>query len=297
MKSFVVPILSDAITESDETINLTLSNPTGSTSRERTAATLTVLNSNNNPIDDPRTFVRQHYLDFLNREPDQGGWDYWSSLITNCNGDSQCINARRVSVSAAFFIEQEFQDTGSFVYRFYKASYGQLPTYAQFIADRSRVVGGSNLEAGKQSFADAWVQRPEFLAKYPTALAPGDFIDQLIATVKTATNNKADLSVNRANYLNTLQASGRGSVLRQIVDDTAFKQAEYNNAFVLMQYFGYLRRDPDDAGYKFWLDVLNNRVANNYRGMVCAFITSAEYQDRFSSVRTRNDSVCGSIGP
>lgn len=302
IKTFTVLVIDNAYVDGERRVDIILSNPIGvnldvpSTvlfieDNDTTAPTI-------NPIDETRFFVRQQYLDFLNREPDPGGFDYWSSLIAGCpSGDAQCFNSKRVSVSAAFFIEQEFQDTGSFVYRFYKASYGQLPTYAQFIADRSHVVGGSNLEASKQAFADNWVQRPQFLAKYPATLVPGDFLDQLIATVRTATTNKVDLLVNRATYLNTLQQSGRGSVLRQIVGDASFKAAEYNNAFVLMQYFGYLRRDPDDAGYKFWLDVLNNRVANNYRGMVCAFITSAEYQDRFSSVRTRNDSVCGSIGP
>lgn len=45
--------------------------------------------------------------------------------------------------------------------------------------------------------------------------------------------------------------------------------------------FGYLRRDPDEGSYNFWLDVLNNHQPNNFRGMVCAFLTSREYQERF----------------
>lgn len=128
-------------------------------------------------------------------------------------------------------------------------------------------------------------------------MTPDAFIDALIATVKTETGGAIDLTSQRAALLSTLQASGRATVVRQVAENTAFQSAEYNKAFVTMQYFGYLRRDPEDGGYNFWLDVLNNRVQNNYRGMVCAFITSAEYQDRFSSVRTRNDSICGSIGP
>ncbi len=68
--------------------------------------------------------------------------------------------------------------------------------------------------------------------------------------------------------------------------------AEYNNAFVLMQYFGYLRRDPEEGGYQFWLNVLNNQQPNNFRGMVCAFLTSAEYQTRFSPVVTKSDQLC-----
>src|SRR4030095_10781143 len=69
--------------------------------------------------------------------------------------------------------------------------------------------------------------------------------------------------------------------------------SQYNPAFVLMQYFGYLRRDQDPAGYAFWLDVVNSREPNNYRAMVCAFITSSEYQLRFGTVATRSNADCG----
>ncbi|MFN2453487.1 MAG: Calx-beta domain-containing protein [Pyrinomonadaceae bacterium] len=301
-KTFTVLIMDNARVDGDRTVNLTLSNPVSATLGALKSAVLTISDNDTatattNPIDGAQFFVREHYLDFLNRLPDDGGLSYWSNGLISCNGDPQCLNSRRVSVSAAFFVELEFQDTGGYVYRLYKATYGERPSYAQFMPDRSRVVGGANLEAGKQAFADTWVARPEFLTKYPAAMSPGDFVDRLIATVKTATGNVVDLSGQRASYMATLQANGRGSVVRQIAEDPAFRQAEYNRAFVLMQYFGYLRRDPETDGYNFWLDVLNNRVANNYRGMVCAFITSAEYQDRFSSVRTRNDSICGQLAP
>ena len=73
----------------------------------------------------------------------------------------------------------------------------------------------------------------------------------------------------------------------------AFAAAVYNQAFVLTEYFGYLRRDPDPAGYDFWLNVLNNREPGNYRGMVCAFITSTEYQRRFSTIVTHSNGECG----
>ena len=85
----------------------------------------------------------------------------------------------------------------------------------------------------------------------------------------------------------------RALVLRQVIDNAAFTQSEYNPSFVLMEYFGYLRRDPDAGGYDFWLDVLNTREAGNYSGMVCAFITSAEYQRRFSSIVNHSNRDCG----
>ena len=300
-KTFDVLITDDAYVENAETVFLSLRNPTGGTFVNSSTVVLTILDNdtaqpNANPIDVAQFFVRQHYLDFLGRDADPGGLDYWTNLIANCpKDDAQCINTRRVSVSAAFFIEQEFQDTGSFVYRFYKASYGSKPTYAQFIFDRSRVVGGANLEAGKQEFAVNWVQRFEFLQKYPGNLTGAQFIDALLTTVKQGSG--VDLSSQRNAFIEDYNANqSRARIVRLIADAANFKAAEYNKAFVLMQYFGYLRRDPDQGGYDFWLDVLNNKVANNYRGMVCAFATSREYQERFSPVVTRNDQICGQIG-
>lgn len=303
-KTFDVLLIDNAYVDGNRTVNLTLSNPSGAILGAQFSSVLTIRDNDTvqptaNPIDDVAVFVRLQYLDFLNREPDTGGFNFWSGLISQCKaGDTPCINSKRVSVSAAFFIEQEFQLTGNYVYRMYKAAYGQQPSYAQFLPDRARINPNKDqIEASKQAFAEQFVQRPEFVARYPATMPAGAFVDELIATIKATTGTAVDLAANRAGYLAILQASGRGTVMRRVAEESAFQTAEYNRAFVLMQYFGYLRRDADTEGYKFWLDVLNNRVANNYRGMVCAFITSAEYQDRFSSVRTRNDSICGQIGP
>ena len=93
--------------------------------------------------------------------------------------------------------------------------------------------------------------------------------------------------------LSDYDKGGRSLVVSDAVQATTFAQAEYNKAFVLMEYFGYLSRNPDTNGYNFWLDVLNGREAGNYRGMVCAFITSTEYQRRFSTLITHSNSECG----
>ena len=93
--------------------------------------------------------------------------------------------------------------------------------------------------------------------------------------------------------LSDYDTGGRSLALRDAVQANAFAQAEYNKAFVLMEYFGYLRRNPDTGGYDFWLDVLIGREAGNYRGMVCAFLTSSEYQLRFSSIVTHSNAECG----
>jgi hypothetical protein len=241
-----------------------------------------------NQINDAQFFVRQHYLDFLNRNPDAGGLNYWTGQITQCGNDDLCIKAQRITVSAAFFIEQEFQDTGSFVYRFYKASYGRRPSNAEFVADRGMVIGGANLEARKQAFANDWVARAAFLQVYPTAMTAEQFVNTLFDTAALV-----PYTAERQQFINDMQnGKTRAQVLREVTEISAFKTREYNPSFVLMQYFGYLRRNPDQGGYDFWLNVLDNRAPNNYRAMVCAFITSREYQERFGPQLRRTNVDC-----
>jgi hypothetical protein len=248
-----------------------------------------------NPLDTNLYFVRQHYLDFLNREPDAGGLEYWSSRIDMCNGDAACLRSTRIGVSAAFFVEQEFQQTGSFVYRLYKGALGREVNYQEFSTGSQQVRGGSNLDVAKAAFADAFVQQPSLIQKYQSATTADSFVDALIQNVQQTSG--ADLSSQRSTLIARYNSGSslnenRSLTLRQAIEDAAFKQAEYNKSFVLMQYFGYLRRDPDRPGYDFWLNILNNREPNNYRGMVCAFITSAEYQRRFSAVVSHSDVDC-----
>ncbi|HXM34087.1 MAG TPA: DUF4214 domain-containing protein, partial [Pyrinomonadaceae bacterium] len=84
----------------------------------------------------------------------------------------------------------------------------------------------------------------------------------------------------------------RSLVVRDLTESNSFRNAEYNSAFVLSEYFAYLRRDPDEGGYRFWLNVLDFGDPGNYRGMVCGFINSVEYQKRFSEVVSRSDGEC-----
>jgi len=244
-----------------------------------------------NPDDTTEYFVRQHYLDFLGREPDQGGFEYWSGQINLCNGDADCIRSWRIAVSAAFFASPEFQQTGSYVYSLYAGALGRTPGYEEFMPDRLKVVGGSDLDASKAKFTDAFVQRSEFTAKYPQGLTSDQFVDALLQTMSARSG--ADLSSLRNTMLSDYDKGGRSLVVSDAVQATEFAQAEYNKAFVLMEYFGYLRRNPDTGGYDFWLNLLNGREAGNYRGMVCAFITSTEYQRRFSTLITHSNSECG----
>ena len=241
-------------------------------------------------------FVRQQYVDLLGREPDEGGFNYWSDEILRCGSNAACVQARRTDVAAAFFIEQEFQQSGAFIYNLYKGSLGRRPAYGEYTADRRLVVGGPTLDTDKVAFADNFVQRPEFLQKYQASTAPDSFVDALLEQVWES--SKVDLAGDRSLLLALYQTGGntnqsRSLVLQHLISAKEFKEAEYNPAFVLTEYFGYLRRNPEPEGYDFWLNVLSNREPQNFRGMVCSFITSAEYQKRFSSVVTHSNAECG----
>jgi hypothetical protein len=299
-KGFKVLLTNDAYVNGDRTVILTLGNSAGATLAGQNSATLTINDDDTtaptlNPMDDAGSFVRQHYSDFLNRLPDQQGLDYWTSQITQCGADQSCIRTRRIDVSNAFFYEQEFQETGSFVYRMHKASFGQRPTYAQFMPDRGRIIGGPQLAATKAAFAESFVERQTFLAQYPITLTSAGYVDALNA------NTGNSLSGTERNALvNGLEANPasetRASVLSKIAENGVFVAREYNTSFVLAEYFGYLRRDPDANGFQFWLDILNSfppRNVSAQHSMVCAFITSDEYQQRFSSVVTHSNQECG----
>jgi hypothetical protein len=249
-----------------------------------------------NPLDTTEYFIRQQYVDILGREPDEGGFNYWSNRILECLGDELCINSRRREVAAAFFIEQEFQRSGSFIHNLYKAVLSRQPLYNEYSADRQLVVGGATLEADKLAFVKTFVQRAEFLQRYQSNATAESFVDALLTNVLQTSG--VDLSGQRDSLVSRYntganQIESRSLVVRDVGDNGVLRQAEYNPAFVLTEYFGYLRRDPDAGGYAFWLDVLNNRAPGNYHSMVCAFITSTEYQRRFSAIVSRSNSDCG----
>jgi hypothetical protein len=280
-KTFTVSVIDDNNVEGNEALNVTLNRPVNTLIGATSTAIVTVTDNDTaigvNPIDIAQSFVRQQYLDFLSREPDTAGFAFWVNQITSCNSDLACVAQRRTAVSADFFINQEFQQSGFFAYRLYVASYGRQPRYREFIQDRARVVGGPNLVTSQAALADDFVMRDEFMARYPMSQTNTQFVNALFDAA-----GLTPFATERAAQITALNGGAtRAQVLRNVIELTAFRNREFNRAFVLMQYFGYLRRDIDQAGYDFWLDVVNNREPNNYHGMVGAFINSAEYRRRF----------------
>jgi uncharacterized protein (TIGR03118 family) len=288
----------DLYVEGDEKLQLYLSNPTGTGVGlgSPNVTTVTILDNDIlaptvNPLEDASFFVRQQYLDFLNRRPDQGGLTFWTGVITGCGSDPICISNRRVGVSASFFIENEFQQTGYFVYREYKVAFGTKPLYGDYVVGHNLIGAGSNSD--KATYSDTFVLRPDFRAKYPTALTNTAYVDALLANT---TINDPAFRTALISGLDGLTES-RASVLRKIAEHPTVVAAEFNTAFVLAEYFGYLRRDPDTSGFNFWINALNSGSPPNFRGMVCNFITSSEYQQRFSSLSPRTNGECANVTP
>ena len=463
-RTFRVLIVDDKFVEGDEIIDVMLSNVTGTGVGlgSPNVAEIEILENDNvapvdNPIDTSSFFVRQHYLDFLNREPDTAGLDFWVNEIESCGADAQCREVRRINVSGAFFLSIEFQRTGYLAYLAHRAAFGQNASgspapvlYGNFMRDVQALQRGfifgtpeadAVLEANKVAFFDEFVTRPEFVTKFPSSQTNAEYVDALLAsahlspndfivnmtnsqeappanpttttgtfrpasygtarmqfnagqtalTITGTVNNidftgsqTADTNDNLTNahihanatepppatrpvvfgfigtpfndnnpddavvtpfgsgvggtfsskwdapegnnttlaeqlpnilagraYINfhTVQFPGgeirgnfpalqafrdslvadlndatltRAGVLRAVAEFEFLNEREFNRAFVTMQYFGYLRRDPDTSGFNFWFDKLNSFNGNFQNAeMVKAFISALEYRQRF----------------
>ncbi|HEV7890405.1 MAG TPA: TIGR03118 family protein [Pyrinomonadaceae bacterium] len=463
-KTFRILLVNDTFDENDETINLSLSNPTGAGVGlgSPNTAELTILDDDTgapttNPVDDATFFVRQHYLDFLNREPDTAGLNFWVNQITSCGADAACRDIKRINVSAAFFLSQEFQKTGYLAFLTHRAAFGANASgspapilYGNFERDVQALQKGFSfgqpgadavLEANKVAYFNEFVTRPEFVSKYPSTLTNAQYVDNLLKaanispddfivnmttsqeapptnptttggarrpasygtarfvfnpaltslTVSGTVNNidftgsqTVDTNDNLTNahihasatvpppatrpvvwgfigtpfndnnpndavttpfgsgvggtfsgkwdapegngttlaaqldnlragraYINfhTTQFGGgeirgnfpslvtfrdalvagldgatltRATVLRMVAESADLNSREFNSAFVTMEYFGYLRRDPDTAGFNFWFSKLNSFNGSFINAeMVKAFIASSEYRQRF----------------
>jgi len=263
-------------------------------------------------------FVHQQYVDFLDREPDASGFDFWTNQISSCGSNQQCIEVKRINTSAAFYLSIEFQRTAYLVQRLYKTAYGDfngtsndggthqlavpIVRLNELLMDVDQInqdvvvlrAGWERvLDTNQQSFVAQFVQRARFEASFPLSTTPTEFVDKLNQNAGgvLSSSERATLIGLFGNAADTRDLGIRAQILRQIAENRNLYNSEFNRAFVLMQYFGYLRRNPNDApettrdytGYDFWLKKLNQFSGNFVEAeMVKAFITSIEYRQRFT---------------
>jgi hypothetical protein len=312
VKTFTIPLINDVHVEGNETFQISLSNPQGAT-LGLSNATVTIqfddtAQPTGNPINQTPFFVRMQYLDFLSREPEPS--EPWSAILNNCpnrfNGANEFNNESagcdRLIVSQSFFGSREFRLKGFTVFLYYKASFGSAnnpnyyPEYDQFAPDLRRVSGQTAAEvfAKRLDFSEDWVARTEFVNAFADTVGNNAaFVDRLLSNLNITLVGADPVSGETRNSLvNALNAGTktRAEVLLIIVESAEAINTQFNQAFVAVQYFGYLRRTPDASGYQAWLNVLNNPNIDpraRPRLMIDGFMNSTEYRFRFGPNTTQ----------
>lgn len=249
-----------------------------------------------NPVDDFRFFIAQQYNDLTGREPDQTTLDKLSAQFSACNSRSDCLRARRLDLSTHLLVENELPATGVFLYGLYSTAFGRMPRASELEINRALILNQKGeVEAVRAALASAFVEQAEFKRKYPATIKPAEFVDSLIATTVQTTG--VDLGSERSLLIGLLDdtANGRAMVLTRLASDQRVVDANYNHALVLFQYVSHLRRNPDEAAYNAWVNTLKSKPLRDpqaTRSLVCNFLNSAEYQNRFGMQATHNSREC-----
>lgn len=256
-----------------------------------------------NPIDNSRFFFWQQYVDFLNRDPDNGGLLFYVNILNGCGADAECINATRAALSANFFRSPEFGGRGGYVANLFNIVIGQRPKtpaelsdptkverphYAEFTNDLAFLSGtDAQVDVKKTQLADAWLVRPEVQAILPNRLTNQQFVQKLESTAGVTLANESTLIANLNNGSQT-----RGQVLRAVAESSEVVNKFQLQNFVMMQYIGHLRREPEDChgspdpancGYIFHYNRFGSggdpHAIENL--ITRGFIESPEYRHRF----------------
>jgi glucose/arabinose dehydrogenase len=314
-KTIKVSIIDDAFVEGNETLTIGLSNPTGAGVMlgSPSSASITIVDNDGdptaaNPYLNNAFFVRQQYLDFLLREPDTAGFADWNNVLNGCGPQQGGLGAPagcdRVHVSSGFFRSPEFGEKGYWVYRFFEGSLGRRPQFAEFMPEMRRLSGlttDAEQETRRADFIARFMQLPEFTSIYAGITDAGhaaQFIAKLEEKARVTlpetvppTQPGQPTQYGRSQLIGLMQAGTLtpAQTLRAFIEQKVVWDTYFYRAFVAMQYFGYLRRDPEPAGYDDWVDVLTNgRVSpgvnvapGDYRHLIFGFVYSVEYRERF----------------
>ena len=299
-KTFNVPLVDDAFVEGEETFRLVLRSAGGAALGAPGQIVVSIADNDSagqpNPISGNAFFVRQQYLDFLSREPEAG--EPWTGVLARCpdvnnrDANSPSAGCDRIIVSQSFFQSPEFQLKGIYSYLFYRVAFGRLPAYEEITPDMRSLAGATGAEvfAKRAAYASAVARREEFSQLYGAmtnqqyvAALLGRYDLQQITTEDPADfEGAAQVTLTRQQLVAALDGGSlnRAQVLRAVVQSSEVDAAEYHGAFVAMQYYGYLRRTPEESGYQAWLRVIK-QDPGNIRVMVDGFMNSQEYKLRF----------------
>jgi subtilisin family serine protease len=257
-----------------------------------------------NPVESHRFFIWNQYVDFLNREPDNGGMLFYVNIINGCLVDQECIKNTRGALSANFFRSPEFGGRGGYIANLFNIVYGQRPKipaelndaskverphFNEFITDLQFISAPTDPEVNlrKSQLAAAWLLRPEVLAILPNSMSNQAFVEKLESTAGVPLANKVAL-------INSLNGGSqtRAQVLRTVAESPEVTNKFTLQNFVTMQYIGHLRREPEDChgspdpancGYIFHYNRfgpgLDPHLVENL--ITRGFIESPEYRRRF----------------
>jgi hypothetical protein len=298
-KNISIPLINDAYVEPDELFTITLSNAKGAALGTSTA-TVTIQSddtqaANANPIEVQDFFIKQQYVDFLGRVAEPSGFNFWMNRMNNCPQGQICD---RIDTSQRFFQSDEFQERGFYVYRLYDAVLGRLPKYAEFVPDVARLNGPqtvSEQRLGKDAYLLDFINKQEFRNLYGayvsqdglTAVDAAGFVNALCQKAGITPAAKQTLIDNLQNKVKDPAHTLEDFILQPEI--SGIGTLYYDRGFITMQYFGYLRRDPEQAGFDFWVGQLigaNAPHRQDYRFMVGGFLQSDEYRFRFALIST-----------
>jgi hypothetical protein len=255
-----------------------------------------------NPIDNARFFFWQQYVDFLNRDPDNGGLLFYVNILNGCGSDTECIKATRAALSANFFRSAEFGGKGGYVANLFNIVIGQRPKtvaelsdstkverphYAEFTTDLATLSGtDAEVDVKKTQLAEAWLARPE-VQTILGGLTNQQFVQKLETIAGVTLANESTLIANLNNGSQT-----RAQVLRAVAESTEVVSKFQLQNFVTMQYIGHLRREPEDChgspdpancGYIFHYNRFGSGGdPHQIENLITrGFIESPEYRHRF----------------
>lgn len=210
-------------------------------------------------------FSAQQYRDFLSREPDADGLNFWTSALATGTHT-------RGRMAESFFNSAEFQGVIAPVARLYFAYFRRIPDYGglQYWIGRYRT--GTAMGDISQAFAGS----QEFVNTYG-ALDNTQFVTLVYQNVLGRAPDAAGLAF----WVGEL-ASGardRGTVMLNFSESPEYRGIIGNEVYVTMMYVGMLRREPEQAGFDYWLGYLDSGASG--LALINGFLGSAEYRNRF----------------